>query len=145
MKRAFGMGNWARESSPFNNICTQMPFSLTQRRLLPLEVVMVAHGKSNLGQACKQHDFFVLIHMSNQSSSNFTHMKLECWPKPNVMAALPNIGGALCGDGDFSATILRPVFPASHVQHVSDLHSKFALWPHYVWKYGRHPICDRWD
>ena len=26
-------------------------------------------------------------------------------------------------------------------QHVSALHSKFALRPHHVWKYGRHPIC----
>jgi len=40
---------------------------------------------------------------------------------------------------------LRPVFPASHVQHISDMHSKFALGPHHVWKYGRHPISDRWD
>jgi len=31
---------------------------------------------------------------------------------------------------------LRPVFAASHVQHVSDLHLKFALRPHHVWKYG---------
>jgi len=23
--------------------------------------------------------------------------------------------------------------------------SKFALRPHHVWKYGRHPISDRWD
>ena len=82
---------------------------------------------------------------------------------PSVMAALPNIGGALCStpqslanshywsadkvvrwcaDGDF-CVILGPVFPASRVQHISDLHSKFALRPHYVWKYGRHPLCDR--
>jgi len=27
------------------------------------------------------------------------------------------------------------------VQQVSDLHLKFALRPHHVWKYGRHPIC----
>jgi len=40
--------------------------------------------------------------------------------------------------GDF----LGPAFPASHVQHISDLHSKFALRPHHVWKYGRHPIPD---
>ena len=40
---------------------------------------------------------------------------------------------------------LRPVFPASRVQHISDLHSKFALGPHHVWKYGKHPICGRWD
>jgi len=44
-------------------------------------------------------------------------------------------------DGDF----LRPVFAASRMQHVSDLHSKFALRLHHVSKYGRHPICDGWD
>jgi len=43
--------------------------------------------------------------------------------------------------GDF----LRPVFSASSVQHISDMHSKFAIRPHHVWKYGRHPISDRWD
>jgi len=43
------------------------------------------------------------------------------------------------------ASFLRPVFPASRVEHISDLHSKFALGPHHVWKYGRHPICGRWD
>ena len=46
-----------------------------------------------------------------------------------------------CQNGDF----LCPVFPSSRVQHISDLHSKFALGPHHVWKYGRHPICDCWD
>jgi len=40
--------------------------------------------------------------------------------------------------------LLRPVGPisASRVQHISDLHPKFAVRPHHVWKYGRHPICD---
>jgi len=46
-----------------------------------------------------------------------------------------------CRDGDF----LRPVFAASHVQRISDLHSKFALGPHHVPKYGKHPISDRLD
>jgi len=46
-----------------------------------------------------------------------------------------------CQNGDF----LRPVVSASHVQHISDTHSKFALRPHHVWKYGIHPISDRWD
>jgi len=41
--------------------------------------------------------------------------------------------------GDF----LGPAFPASRMQHISDLRSKFALRPHHVWKYGRRPICDR--
>jgi len=30
------------------------------------------------------------------------------------------------------ASFLRPVFPASRVQHISNLHSKFALRPHHV-------------
>jgi len=38
-----------------------------------------------------------------------------------------------CTDSKF----LRPVFSASCAQHISDLHSKFALSPHHVWKYGR--------
>jgi len=41
------------------------------------------------------------------------------------------------------ASFLCPVFSASHVQHISDMHSKFALRLHHVWKYGRHPISDR--
>jgi len=45
----------------------------------------------------------------------------------------------------FLATFLRPVFSASRAQHVSDLRLKFALRPHHVWKYDRHPICDGWD
>jgi len=45
----------------------------------------------------------------------------------------------------FLPTFLRPVFSASRVQQVSDLHLKFALRPHHVWKYGRHPICGGWD
>ena len=45
----------------------------------------------------------------------------------------------------FLATFLLPAFPASRVQQVSYLHLKFALRPHHVWKYGRHPIYGRWD
>jgi len=37
---------------------------------------------------------------------------------------------------------LRPVFSASLVQHISDMHSKLTLRPHHVWEYGRHPISD---
>jgi len=34
-----------------------------------------------------------------------------------------------CQNGDF----LSPVFSASHVQQISDMHSKFTLRPHHVW------------
>ena len=45
----------------------------------------------------------------------------------------------------FFASFLRPVFSPSHMQYISDLHSKFALRPHHVWKYDRHTISDHWD
>ena len=56
-----------------------------------------------------------------------------------VAKILPDKVVRWCQDGDF----LRPVFPASCMQHISDLHSKFALGPHHVSKYRRHPFCDR--
>jgi len=43
--------------------------------------------------------------------------------------------------GDF----LSALFSASRAQHISDLHSKFSLRSHHVWKFDRHPISDRWD
>jgi len=46
-----------------------------------------------------------------------------------------------CQNGDF----LRPVFAPSRVPHISDMHSKFELRPHHVWKYGRHPISGHCD
>jgi len=45
----------------------------------------------------------------------------------------------------FFASFLHPVFLASRLQHISDLHSKFAPRPHHVSNYGRHPICGCWD
>ena len=45
----------------------------------------------------------------------------------------------------FLATFLHPIFSASRVQYVSDLHLKLALRPHHVCKYARHPLCDGWD
>ena len=57
-----------------------------------------------------------------------------------------------CADGDFWR-FFRPVFSVSRMQHISDLQYKFALRPHHMWKYGRHPISeygrrpisDRWE
>jgi len=40
--------------------------------------------------------------------------------------------------GDF----LGRAFPESRMQHISDLHSKFALRPDHVWKYGKPLIYD---
>ena len=58
-----------------------------------------------------------------------------------VTKILPDKVVRWCRDGDF----LHPVFSASSVLYISDMHSKFTLRPHHVWKYGRHPVCDCWD
>jgi len=43
--------------------------------------------------------------------------------------------------GDFFASCIYSETRAARL----DLHLKFTLRPHHVWKYGRHPICDGWD
>ena len=45
-------------------------------------------------------------------------------------------------DGDFFGDFFASCISVTSVQHISDLHSKFALRPYHMWKYGRHPICD---
>ena len=42
---------------------------------------------------------------------------------------------------------LRPVFQraACSTFDISYVHSKFALRPHHVWKYGSHAVSDRWN
>ena len=47
----------------------------------------------------------------------------------------------LC-DGAQMAIFCILHFSASREQYISDLHCKFALGPHHVWKFGRHPIYD---
>jgi len=67
---------------------------------------------------------------------------LTClFPIIDICLSCEDITRQSCAGGDF----LHPVFSASRVQHISDLHSKFAVRPHHVWKYGRHPICNGWD
>jgi len=46
---------------------------------------------------------FTVHHAENQGTYN----KLECGPMPNVMAALPNIGGALCESSVNPFLVLR--------------------------------------
>jgi len=56
----------------------------------------------------------------------------------NVIAALPNIGGALYS----TPQSLADAHYYSAMQHVSDLHSKFANATTCVEVWYRHPICD---
>jgi len=37
-----------------------------------------------------------VVKLTSENKNNIKKIKLECGPKPNVMVALSNIGGALC-------------------------------------------------
>ena len=68
------------------------------------------------------------------------------FPIVDMCLSCQDIARQICGRvrrWRFFASFFRPVFPASRVQHISDLHSKFAVRPHQVPKYGTHSICDR--
>ena len=70
------------------------------------------------------------------------------FPTVDSCLSCEDIARQICGMVSrwrFFGEFYDPAFPASRVQHISDLHSKFALRPHHVWKYGRHPISDGWD
>jgi len=67
----------------------------------------------------------------------------DCWCMPSLWRHSPT---KLCDGAQMVHfwRFLGPAFPVRCVQHTSDLHSKSALGPHHVKKYGRHPICDSW-
>jgi len=68
----------------------------------------------------------------------------DCWYVPKLQTYSPK-SCAMVPIWPIFADFLGPAFPASRMQNVSDLHSKFALRPHHVSKYGRHIMCGRWD
>ena len=66
-------------------------------------------------------------------------MLSKFFPTVNTCLSCEDIARQSCGmvpGWRFLATFLGPAFAASRVQHLSDVHSKFALGPHHVSKYG---------
>ena len=77
-----------------------------------------------------------------QISTGFASWQLE----PHALS-LPFLANMMC-DGTQMAYFWRffvSCISASRVHQVSEMHSKFALRPHHVRKYGRHPIYDGWE
>jgi len=95
-----------------------------------------------------EHYIFALWFLSSFffSSPNLSRCRLDVYHTSDTCLNCEDIARQNCAmvhRWQFFASLLHSVFPASLVQHISDLHSKFALRPHHVWKYGRHPICGR--
>ena len=117
-----------------------LPCSNAAKTRKPLKVAGVSQTPETISAASRPK-FTILwgyvqeIVPLNKFFSNFRYM-----PQLRRYSSTKLCDGAQMAIlGDFQ----RPVFSASRMQHISDLHSKFALRPHHVWKYGRHPISDR--
>ena len=116
-----------------------MPCSNAAKTRKPLKVAGVPQTPERISAASKPKFTILCRHVEEVLLPSFFSIVDTC-------LSCEDIARQSCGmvpRRRFFASFLRPVFAASHVQHISDLHSKFALRPHHVWKYGRHPISDR--
>ena len=115
-----------------------MPCSKAAKTQKPLKVAGVLRTPKTIS-AASMSKFTILWGMWSR------YCCLKVFPIVDTCLSCEDIARQICGivpRWRFFASFLRPVFSASHVQHISDLHSKFALRPRHVWKYGGHPICD---
>jgi len=112
--------------------------TLHAKKRKPLKFAGVSQTRQQVSAVCRPQFSILSGHVEEVSVLNkFFRLSIH------ALAAKiqPDKVVRWCQNGDF----LRHVFAASRVQHISDMHSKFPLRPHHVWKYGRHPISDRWD
>ena len=119
---------------------TRMPCSNAAKTPNPLKFAGVPQTNEMISAASRPKFAILWGHVEDILLLN------KFFPIVDMSLSCEDIAGQSCAmvpRWRFLATFLRPVFAASHVQHISDLHSKFALRPHHVWKYGRHPISDR--
>ena len=62
-----------------------------------------------------------------------------------IAKVLPDKVVRWCQDGVFWRCFASCIFQRAACSTFQTCISKFALGPHHVWKYGRHPKCDGWD
>ena len=119
---------------------TGVPCSNAAKTRNPLKLAGVPQTTGPISTASGPKFTVLWIHVEEILLVN-----MFCFPIVDTCLSCEDIARQSCATvprcgffGDF----LRPVFAVSHMQHDSDLHPKFALRPHHVWKYGKHPICD---
>jgi len=117
-----------------------MPCSNAAKMRKPLKVAGVPQAPETISAASGPNFTILWAHLEEILLLN------KFFPIVDTCLSCEDIAQQSCGMVPrlrFFASFLCPVFSASHVQHISDLRSKFTLRPHHVWKYGRHPISDR--
>ena len=116
----------------------KMPSSNAAKARNPLKFAGVPQPRQQISAVSSPK--FTILRRHVEEVSLLNKLFSDCRYMPQLLLKIqPDKVVRWCQNGDF----LRPVFSASSVQHISDMHSKFALRPHHVWKYGRHPISDR--
>jgi len=95
---------------------TRNPLKLANRSQ-PLVGWSSPYCEDMRGRHCCLTSFFPIVDTC-LSSEDIVRQRLVRW----------------CPDDHF-CDFLGPTFSASHAQHISDMHSKFALEPHHMWKY----------
>jgi len=116
----------------------QMPCSNAAKTQNPLKFIGVPQTPEPISAVSRPTFTILSGHVSLEEVLMLNNFFSDC----RYMPYLRRYGPTKLCDGDEMA-ILRPVFAASRVQRISDVHSKFTLRPHHVPKYGKHPISDR--
>ena len=121
------------------NFTTRVPCSNTAKTQKPLKFAGVPQTRQQISAVSRPKVTILWGHV--EKVSVFNKFFSDCRYIPQLRRYSPTKVVWWCQNGNFWG----PVFSASRVQHISDMHSKFALRPHHVWKYGRHTISDHWD
>jgi len=116
---------------------TRVPCSNAAKTRNPLKLAGVPQTRQQISAVSRPKFAILWRHVEEVLLLNKFFFRLSI--RTLVAKIQPDKVVRWCQNGDF----LRPVFAASRLPHISDMHSKFALRPHHVWKYGRHPISGR--
>jgi len=106
----------------------RVPYSNAAKTRNPFKLAGVPQTPEPISAVSTQNSTILRGHMEQILLLN-TFFRLSVYAL--VAKIQPNKVVRWCQDGYVFALFLRPVFPASRVQHISDLHPKFAR-PHHV-------------
>jgi len=109
---------------------TRVPCSNAAKMGKPLKLEGVPQTRQQISAVSSQKFTILWRHVEEVSVFNKFFFRLSI--HASAAKIQPNKVVRWCQNDDY----LRPVFSVSNVQRISDMHSKFALRPHHVWKYA---------
>ena len=104
---------------------TRVPHSNAAKTRKPLKFAGVPQTRQQISAVNRPKFIILRGHVKDLSMFNKFFFQLSI--HASAAKIQPDKVVGWCQNGDF----LRPVYSASHVQNISDVHSKFALRPHH--------------